>query len=157
MAKEEGIGKNTIFSVQVWLNNTVKRMQSNLAQSKSNNTGTLRQSLGRNLQEPVKVKGGVLSGAIEATDYWEFVDQGRRPGKQPPLRDILKWVQTKLPRTSNDMATAFLIARKIREKGTKGNEFASKVLTTKRIDDLEKSITNSMREDIIIAINGQIK
>jgi len=156
VADNNGIGENTIFSVQVWLNNSIKRMQSNLAQSKANNTGTLRQALGKNYDNAVMVKGGILTGAIEATDYWGAVDGGRRSGKQPPLNDILKWVKTKLPRGGNDLSTAYLIARKIGEKGTKGNEFASKVMTPKRVDELKDSINKSMREDIIIAINGQI-
>jgi len=157
VADKGGIGDNTIFSVQLWINNSVKKMQSNLAQSKSNNSGTLRQSLGKNYRNAVTVKGGFLNGEITATDYWEFVDQGRAPGKRPPLNEILKWVKTKLPVGGNDLQTAFLIARKIGKVGTKGNEFATKVLTDKRVKQLEDSIRKSMSEDIIIAINGAIK
>lgn len=156
MADDNGIGENTIFTVQVWLNNSIKRMQSNLAKANANNSGALRQSLGKNIGKDVVVKGGVLSGAIEAEDYWGAVDEGRRPGKQPPVKDILRWVQTKLPPTENDLNTAYLIARKIGEKGTKGNNFASDVITPKRTKQLQDSIVKAMNDDIIIAINGVI-
>lgn len=159
MADSEGIvGKNTIFMMEVWTQNTIKRMQSNLAKDKANNTGTLRQSLSDNLGGAnITTKKGALRLGITATDYWQFVDQGRAPGERPPIREILKWVQTKLPSGGNDLSTAFAIAKSIQKKGTKGNEFATSVITKKRVDQLTKSITEGMREDTIIAINGMIK
>ena len=162
MADKEGIvGKNTIFVMEVWTQNTIKRMQSNLAQSKANNSGTLRQSLSDNLGgKTLTTKNDVLRLGITATDYWEFVDQGRPPGKPPPLRDILNWVKTqsKLPVPRGlEWAYAKTIRMNIAKRGTKGNEFATKVITPKRIEQLTKSITEAMGEDLIIAINGAIK
>ena len=178
MADDNGIGENTIFNVQVWMNNTVKRMQSKLAQSGSNNTGGLRQALAGTAK--IEVKGGVLSTQIEGTDYWYMIDQGVRgkggesditgnampnqnttsdasyQNKKPPLKDILNWVKTKLPRGGNDLFTALNVREGIYRKGTKGNKFASSVLTDERIKQLKETVIDGLNEDIIIAINGQI-
>ena len=51
-----------------------------------------------------------------AEDYLRFVDKGRRPGKQPPLRAIKEWTRIKLLPEK----LAFPIARKIGKVGIKG-------------------------------------
>ena len=53
---------------------------------------------------------------IFAEDYFRFVDKGRRPGKQPPLRAIKQWTRIKLIPEK----FAFPIARKIGKVGIKG-------------------------------------
>ena len=55
--------------------------------------------------------------------YGNYVDQGigRGPGKQPPFQDIMDWLNRKKIPTPTGMkqeAFAFLIARKIGERGT---------------------------------------
>lgn len=140
--------KDTIASLQLWLNVNIRRMQRNLASDNANNSGTLRQSLGQNYNNGVTVSQDKILGAITAVDYWEYVDFGRRPGKKPPLRDILSWVQTKLPiRKELDWAYAKTIQNNIAKKGTKGNNFASDVLTDERIKELEDRIADSILID----------
>lgn len=70
------------------------------------------------------------------TKYAWFLHQGRRPGKPPPVYAILDWVRekhisgsysvqtrkrlgSKATRESEDLATAFAIARAIGKRGTK--------------------------------------
>jgi len=51
--------------------------------------------------------------------YGKFVDEGRKPGKMPPIKDIKEWTKLKgIPESA-----AYPIARKIGEKGTKGINF----------------------------------
>jgi hypothetical protein len=51
--------------------------------------------------------------------YGKFVDEGRRPGKMPPVKDIREWTRLKgIPESA-----AYPIAKKIGEKGTKGINF----------------------------------
>jgi len=133
------------------LNEAVISMQKNLDKDKTNNSGNLRQALGDNLNQKVLVKKGRVYAKIEAkgADYWGAVDLGRRPGKQPPLEDILSWVKTKLRRSDiSDKNLAFLIARKIGEKGTKGNKFKTNVITNKWRSNLNKQLTTAMAKDI---------
>ena len=144
----------TTDRLQTWLNVRIRRMQRNLAADRSNNSGALRQSLGKNYDKSITQKGGFIIGTIQAEDYWYYVDQGRKPGKFPPYTNeregILHWVLTKIPKQPDikDTSLAFLIARKIAKKGTKGTEFASSVLTDKDLNELYKSLAEKLAEDV---------
>lgn len=61
---------------------------------------------------------------ILANDYLKFVDEGRRPGKQPPLRAIQRWVRIK----GINPKAAYPIARKIGEKGIKATNVIENAL-----------------------------
>lgn len=53
--------------------------------------------------------------------YADAVEQGRRPGrKPPPVSAILPWVQRNISGAEDPESAAFLIARSIGRKGTKG-------------------------------------
>jgi hypothetical protein len=64
---------------------------------------------------------------LELADYWKYVENGRKPGKWPPISAIEKWIEIKpvLPRpmANGQLPTnkqlAFLIARKIGLEGIK--------------------------------------
>ena len=64
--------------------------------------------------------------SINLEDYWIFVENGRGPGKFPPIDKILEWIRVKpvIPysdsrgRLPTEEQLAFLIARKISEQGT---------------------------------------
>ena len=65
---------------------------------------------------------------INLEDYWYYVENGRGPGKFPPIDKILEWIRCKpvIPysdsrgRLPTEEQLAFLIARKIAEQGTEG-------------------------------------
>ena len=51
--------------------------------------------------------------------YFTVLETGRKPGKQPPLDPILKWIQAKNIATDiKDRSLAYLIARKIGKEGS---------------------------------------
>ncbi len=52
--------------------------------------------------------------------YHDPVDKGRKPGKQPPIEALIPWVGSKLgiPPGPQRQSVAFLVARKIGQKGT---------------------------------------
>lgn len=62
---------------------------------------------------------------LQLADYWKYVENGRKPGKWPPISAIEKWIEIKpvLPRpmANGQLPTnkqlAFLIARKIGLEG----------------------------------------
>src|SRR5687768_6531539 len=66
-------------------------IKSNLQKSNSLTTGELYNSV----HFEIYFVGDVISLGILANDYLKWVDQGRKPGKKPPLSAILKWVKTK--------------------------------------------------------------
>lgn len=57
--------------------------------------------------------------AISYLFYGKYIDEGRRPGKQPPLQAIKEWTRLKgIPESA-----AFPIARKIGQEGYRGINF----------------------------------
>lgn len=85
----------------------------------------------RKLTDSVKSKIVVNGQAFEIylnlQQYWKYIEEGRKPGKFPPVGAILNWISVKpiLPRPdgSGNMERlrpkqlAFLIGRKIKEEG----------------------------------------
>lgn len=66
--------------------------------------------------------------SINLEPYWYYVENGRGPGKFPPVSKILDWIRIKpvIPysdsrgRLPTEEQLAFLISRKIAEQGTEG-------------------------------------
>lgn len=77
--------------------------------------------------------GAVLSNSAR---HAVFVEVGRRPGRMPPIAAILEWMIAKrLARAkgASSQALAFMIARKIGRRGTKGRYVMRKVLGLLRV------------------------
>lgn len=70
---------------------------------------------------------------LRAEDYVNMIEDGRKAGKFPPLRSILEWITIKgiLPRADelgNEVSNeqlAFLIGRKIAQRGVTGKQLIS--------------------------------
>lgn len=76
-------------------------------------------------------------------EYGEYVDQGRRPGKQPPLSKIQAWCRRKkIP-----VKAAFPIARKIGRFGTPATYFMT-ITVSRRQKQFEKDVENVMSEAV---------
>lgn len=96
---------------------------------------------------------------IEMLDYWEYVDEGRKAGRMPPVSKIREWltypnVREKLQQNSdrelsNIDSKAFAIAKKIAEKGTKGTDFATNVFNSKLVTkEMPALIESALGEDL---------
>ena len=97
---------------------------------------------------------GVVKGP--AGNYWQFVDKGRGPGKPPPVSTIREWIDQigLVPEgdTSKDQV-AFLIARSIGRKGTKGTNAFSDA-----IDNLDfTAIEEAAGKDMAVLIREMAK
>lgn len=118
-----------------------------------------------------------LNVVLNLEDYWQIIENGRRPGKRfPPLDDIRHWIQIKpiMPREDNtgkipteDQLT-FLIGRKIARDGTEPKPFVSdsveemlqsfyldiqSELESDLADDLEQIILGAFRNKDFKTIN----
>ena len=75
--------------------------------------------------------------SINLEDYWIFVENGRKPGRFPPIDKILEWIRIKpvIPYSDNrgrlptEEQLAFLIARKIAEQGTEPKNVLAETIT----------------------------
>ena len=125
-------------------------------------TGNLRQSI----KFQVNIIGNTFSVSVLLADYYKYVDQGRKPGTQPPVEPILKWLQVKNTlglKTKNDKpltdsglrSVAFLIARSIKGKGIAPTNFFTKTVNDGRMDDLKKTLSNAMKRDVSLMVEEE--
>ena len=105
----------------------------------------------------VEVNGTTLSVTLMLQEYWKYVENGTRP-HWPPRKPIEDWIRVKpvVPhadskgRVPKPKQLAFLIARKISEKGTPaGHELGKAVENTKgALINLNDEIAADLTENI---------
>jgi len=100
---------------------TVATMRDILLANGKSASGELIQSLAFR----ITYEGSDINVEFSMVDYGQFVDKGRKPGKQPPISAILPWLQIRgIPETA-----AFPIARKIGLTGIKPTPFFESTIT----------------------------
>lgn len=105
--------------------------------------------------ETIESKVTPVSGVILAQDYTEYLVNGRKAGKFPPIDAIKKWIIDK--GISSDLpinSLAFVIARSIARKGTKyfqqgGTDLLDAVLTPRRISNIIDRLGSSMTVKVL--------
>ena len=121
----ETYGEETLQSMRNILSNANKISSGNLISS---------------LSYQITYNGSNLDIEFQMPDYGEFVDKGRKPGKQPPLSNIQQWLTIRgIPQKA-----AFPIARKIGREGIKPTPFFETSINggqDKLISDLEVAFT----------------
>ena len=96
---------------------------------------------------------GTFQCSLSLAPHWKYVENGRRPGKFPPIDNILDWVKAKpqLARPNrldrkeiSPKQLAFLVARKIATKGIQpGNQLeeAMDIVYARWKDRIDAAIT----------------
>jgi len=132
-------------------------------------SGTLEKSLAYRL----KIKGKSIDISIyakgKASQYFLARENGRRPGKQPPVSAILEWMRIKPIRLRDKESgkikksteslkkqVAFLIARKIGRDGIKGwhaFDYAMENIW----DEYEAKVVEAYGKDFNAVIENQLK
>lgn len=128
--------------VMEWANEVVACMQAKLREWQKNNTGALSQGI-KAIESPRNLQDFRLE-LVSSAEYTSEVNDGRRPGSWPPREDIKNWLRTKgmgaLNVGENIDAVAFLVSRKIYEKGTDPAPFWDECLTDSKIRELDQRI-----------------
>lgn len=125
--------KLELTTIQDITNDFVVELKNKLKANDSYASGDLVNSI----RGVVKQNGKYILISIQLEDYWQYVENGRRAGKYPPINAIKNWISVKpvLPRplksgklpTANQLA--FLIARKISKVGIKPKPFLKPTIT----------------------------
>lgn len=91
---------------------------------------------------------------IIALDYFKYVDEGRKPGKMPPIKPILKWVEMKGISIGkySDRQTAFIIARSIGKKGIKPLNIKNR-LVSGVLNKREQILKDAAAQDIQVLLD----
>ena len=132
-----------------------EQYKSNLKANGHKATGNLINSI----TSHITVNGNEYAIELTLEDYYKYVEEGRRPGKFPPVDKILQWIKVKhiLPTPINgklptEKQLAFLISRKIAEKGTKGTYDLEKAIDT-TINEWDEKITDALDMDVMSCID----
>lgn len=127
--------------------------KNNLKQDNRVATGKLLDSIS------TKVVKNNLEFSVELhfEDYFKYVSEGRKPGKQPPLNKILEWIKVKpiLPRPDSngklptEKQLAYLIARKIGREGYEGTKNYEQTMDVLNKEYLPK-LQDALEKDFVI-------
>ena len=98
----------------------------------------------------VSVEVGELEVTLHLPSYWMYIENGRGPGKFPPIQAIQNWIEVKhiVPRNNATVPqVAYLVARKIAREGTQGKHAVAGTLDVFR-DIFLPQITQAIVQDI---------
>lgn len=103
----------------------------------------------------IEIGEDYYSVKISLADYWEYVNNGRKPGKFPPPPAIRNWIEVKpvnpypLPngKTPSVEQLTFLISRKIANEGIEPTHFFDEA-KEQTIRDFEQRIDLAIAEDM---------
>ena len=115
----------------------------------------------------MNVNGNFYEIVFNAPAYWKYANDGRRPGKMPPVNVIADWVKRrnitpyalkngKLPTTDQ---LAFMIAKKIGRDGTTGIHFLEKSIDEQKSywdDKISEAISNDIIAELDSFFNNPI-
>ena len=111
----------------------------------------------------VTVEDHTIDLSLSLEDYWKYVEEGRKPGKFPPLDKIEEWIRIKpvapypdaKGRVPSNQQLAFLIGRKIAEEGTEGRHLLDNAIESTQ--DWIEIIEQAISKDIEIEIDEFLK
>ena len=102
--------------------------------------------LARSTEFIIQFRGGIIEVLFISNDYYYYIDNGRKPGKMPPIEAIKQWTRWKgIPEKA-----AWPIAKKIAKVGYKARTLSPKItdimikgtkeMLTEELEELEKEI-----------------
>ena len=170
MATLEDIGKNfsdfqpqgddgILRIIQNWGNELIKQLQNNLLKKKNGSSSNASGALSQSITPEVKAQQKGYNLSVMMEDYWFYVEEGRRSGKTPPIKNIYEWIQNKreiqskfisksTDRIAATKSLAYVIARKIGREGTRAKPFVSPALKQVTTQTLAKRISEHIVETL---------
>ncbi len=147
------MGKNLTKTLEEYKVKIVTQLKDRLKNDNSVASGQLIRS----------IKGEVVGETINifASEYWYWVNYGRRPNQTPPpYSNILDWMKNKNlhqeQKESAQKKIAYFIAKKIGIQGFQGTKFVDFV-SKNIIASLTKDVEESYLKDINEKLNGNTK
>lgn len=106
----------------------------------------------------VTVDDHTIDLSLSLEDYWKYIEEGRGPGKFPPLDKIEEWIRIKpvapypdaRGRVPSNKQLAFLIGRKIAEEGTEGKHLLDNAIESTQdwMEIIEQAISKDIETEI---------
>lgn len=114
----------------------IKILTKYLVINKKKSSGDLIKSLSPKLQDTA----GKIQVLIESMDYLNYVDQGRKKGSYPPIKDLIKWANMK----GLSEGAAYATQQKIFRFGIKPTN-----VINKSIAEFENSFENKYGQELV--------
>lgn len=120
--------------------------------------------LAEDLHYKIQRGGSIISVVLSLSEYWKYVEYGRKAGgKFPPPDVIAKWIEIKpiLPRPDNKgklptiSQLTYLIGRKIAEKGipaTNALSLSVEAVYNDMVVELGKAIAEDVNREIHVTL-----
>ena len=112
----------------------------------------------------INLQGNYFEVIFLLPEYWQYVEYGRRAGKQPPIEAIEEWIRVKpiIPYAVNGKVPdtrqlAFLIARKIGWEGTEGRKPLTKAMYSDNAENIIQEIKQAFANQVNDYLIEQIK
>lgn len=129
----------------------IQNARNNLEANQSNASYNLYNSF----EKVIEVGEDYFKVSISLADYWQFLENGRGPGKFPPVDKIKEWIEVKpinpTPLSNGKIPSveqlSFLISRKIANEGTEGKPFFEPA-KEQTIREFEDKINEAIEEDV---------
>ena len=100
-------------------------------------------------------KDNLFEVSFDLPLYFHFAENGRRPGKMPPVNKILQWIEFKhlVPRSNNGRVPttkqlAFAISKHIALHGTEGKHLFEKTLDDQNLDNLADKLVELITAEL---------
>lgn len=135
----------------------VRELTKNLKPSQATN------NLAQSVEPRITVQGLGYRFQLFMDSYWRWVNDGRKPGKRPPIAPIEKWVTAKGidvgpgDKMKNRRGMAYGIATNIGKNGTKGTKFFSKVVNKQWEEDFIRDLQKAWKQQVLIEISSALK
>ena len=112
----------------------------------------------------INLQGNYFEVIFLLPKCWEYLEYGRRAGKQPPIEAIEEWIRVKpiIPYAVNGKVPdtrqlAFLIARKIGWEGTEGRKPLTKAMYSDNAENIIQEIKQAFANQVNDYLIEQIK
>lgn len=160
--------KNVQIALQTWGEKITDALKAAIPVGKDSD-GTLKQSISFS----INYAGFPMIFELKLADYYKFIDEGRQPGRFPPI-DILKaWIVNKqlslrpittlknslkkpksiTPDQKSIDQLSFLIGRKIARDGIPATNFYTNTITQDLLTDLQNNLSIAFKQDVIVMLS----
>lgn len=138
----------------------IELARQNLDANNTNASHTLYDSF----EKIIEIGEDSFSVKISVADYGKYVENGRGPGKFPPIDRIREWIEIKPVQIQPGMngktptveQVAFLVSRKIAEEGTEAQPFFEPA-KEQAIQEFNDAINQAITDDVFDFINELVE